>query len=100
MKKISLFLILFFYCINCFATEYSEFSAKQYGKFCEHVPHITLKKEYLEIYGQEIGNEFIPYIAFGYGDLKIKKCKKQRVTYICLLDCKLKPIWSHIYFYK
>ena len=82
---------------SSYATEYSEYAAKQYGKIHNlEKLHITVKKEHVEEYAQEIGQTFIPYIAYGYGDLKAKRCKKARISYICLLDCDLYPLWSYV----
>lgn len=97
MKRILLALVFCFSILVASATEYSEFAAKEYAQRCnkENV-RITVKKEHVEKYAQEVGEEFIPYIAYGYGDMRARKCRKQRVSYICLLDCDLNPLWSYI----
>lgn len=96
MKKV-FSVIICFTIGNCFASEYSKFAEKEFSQRCcrENV-RITVKKEHVEICAQEIGGKFIPYMAYGYGDLKSKNCKKQRITYMCLLDCKLTPILSFV----
>ena len=97
MKRLVLALI-FCFCINITsATEYSDFAEKEYAaKNNKNKAHITVKKEHVEKYAQEIGCQFIPYIAYGYGDLKTSWLKKQRISYICLLDNDLKPLWSYV----
>ncbi len=97
MKRFLTVIIFILSILSCYATEYSEYAAKQYEEKCNvKNAKITVKKEHIEEYAQEIGNTFVPYIAYGYGDLKCKKCRKQRISYVCLLDCKLNPLWSHI----
>ena len=98
MKRVNLLLMLFFLMSSfCHGTEYSEFAAKNYAEeYNLDKVHITVKKEHTEELAQEFGQTFFPYIVYGYGDIKGKKCKKKRISYICLLDCKLNPIWSYI----
>ena len=98
MKRVFLILAICFSIMQISATEYSDFAAKEYAQRCnkENV-RITVKKEHIEEYAQEVGNTFIPYITYGYGDLKAKKCHKQRITYLCLLDKDCNPLWSHIF---
>lgn len=97
MRKLFLFLMLFFISSTAYGTEYSEYAAKQYSEKCNiQKVKITVKKEHVEEYAQEIGQTFVPYIVYGYGDLKGKKCRKQRISYVCLLDEKLNPMWSYV----
>ena len=98
MKRVILALFLCFSILGASATEYSEFAAKEYASRCnkENV-RITVKKEHVEKYAQEVGEQFIPYIAYGYGDMRARKCRKERITYICLLDCDYNPMWSYIF---
>lgn len=101
MKKILLTIIILFLPTLVYATEYSKFAEKEYAKKINaDKVHIVVKKEHVEKYSQEIGCEFVPFIAYGYGDLKVSGQKKQRITYICLLNKNLKPTWSEIYFSK
>ena len=99
MKKILFFGACFIFLTTCaFSSEYSKYAAKECAKnFNADNARIVLKKEHIEIFAQEVGQKFIPYVVYGYGDLKIKHLKKQRITYICLLDFKLNPVWSEIY---
>ena len=102
MKKIVLLFCIWLTVLSpAFPTQYSEFAAREFASRCnrERV-HITVKKEHIENYATDIGDTFIPYIVYGYGDLKSKNCKKQRVTYICLLDKDKRPLWSYISFGK
>ena len=98
MKKFILILCIFFstFCPTI-GTEFSKFAAKQYAAYCGlEKAHITVKKEHLEKLGWTMGDEFVPFVVYGYGDLKSKNHKKQRITYICLLNFDGKPIWSYI----
>ena len=98
MKRLFFILAICFSVLSVNATEYSKFAAEQYAQENnkENVK-ITVKKEHVEEYAQEVGDTFVPYIAYGYGDLKAAKCRKQRITYICLLDNERNPLWSHIF---
>ena len=90
------FLILFLLILSAnsvFATECSEFVSKQQTEVLSARTHITVKKEHIEEYEQCIGGQFIPAIAYGYGDMKTKGIRKKRISYICLLNKELKPIW-------
>ncbi len=98
MKK--LFLLIAF-CIGMLSasasTEASKFAEEQYSKQTGNEKvHITVKKEHTVEYQQKIGKQMIPAITYGYGDMKAKKQKKCRITYICLLDEECKPMWSYI----
>ena len=35
-------------------------------------------------------------IVYGYGYMKIPKCKKQRISYITLIGNDCKPIWGYV----
>ena len=103
MAKIFLIIsIAFLNLLPCkAATEFSRFAAKQYAASCGlEKAHITVKNEHLEKLGWEMGDDFVPFVVYGYGDLKSKNHKKQRVTYICLLNFAGKPVWSYINFGK
>ena len=99
MKKRVLFAIIFFWCSCVFGypTNASRFAEQEYAKShkCQKVC-INVKKEYTQIYGQKFGEQTIPAITYGYGDMTIRGCKKCRITYIVLLDCDCKPVWSAI----
>lgn len=75
----------------------SRFAEQEYAKNnnCEKVK-INIKKEYSVEYQQKIGET----IVYGWGDIKVKGCKKKRITYVVLLDNLGKPCWSNIIFYK
>ena len=58
---------------------------------------IITKEEHIDKYEQKIGNCFISSIVYGVGYMKRPKCKKIRITYICLLEnCEKPPIWGYI----
>ena len=90
----NLFLIL---SVSASSTEASKYAEAQYAKqIGNEKVHINVKKEHTIEYRQKIGEQMIPAITYGYGDMKAKKCRKVRVSYICLLDEECKPIWSYI----
>ena len=92
------FILLLLVTIPAGASEYSKFAEKNYAsQNCLEKVHITVKKEYKEPFAQEIGDKFVPYIVYGFGDLKSKGHKKKRITYTCLLNMCLKPFWSDVY---
>ena len=93
MRRIFLFIVFFVFALPVLATDYSKFAEKTYAEENnkENV-HITVKKEVIDKYGQEYGSNFIPYIVYGYGDMKAKKMRKSRVTYTCLLDANMLPL--------
>ena len=39
---------------------------------------------------------YISSIVYGYGYMKIPKCKKQRISYITLIGNDCKPIWGYV----
>ena len=97
MKFLYLFFTLFLSANLSFSTEASDFISKMCSETCcSEKVKITVKKEHTEELNQTIDNEFIPKITYGYGDMKIKGCKKQRISYICLLNCSLKPFWGYV----
>ena len=79
------------------STEASKYAETQYAKqIGNEKVHINVKKEHTIEYQQKVGEQIIPAITYGYGDMKAKKCRKTRVSYICLLDENCKPVWSYI----
>ena len=64
---------------SVFATEASKYLEKQYSD--SHYgknTHITVKKEHTEEYRQKIGEQVVPAITYGYGDLKVKKSVRKK----------------------
>ena len=108
MKKCCLIIIMFSLCTNVFgySTEASKFAEKQYQTHNSCKVNINSKKEYKLEYQQPIGQTSITDIIYGHGDMKIrgksrgKFLKKYRISYIVLLNCNYKPIWSSIYFFE
>ena len=99
MKKI--FLILGFcfsvLSVSATSTEASKYAEEQYAKqIGNEKVRINVKKEHTVEYQQKVGDQIIPAITYGYGDMKAKNCRKTRISYICLLDSNCKPIWSYI----
>ena len=102
MKRCFLLFMFFSMLISpVWATNCSKYAANTYAEENnKEKVRITVKKEVITPYAQEFGSHFIPYIAYGYGDMRAKKMKKSRITYICLLDNDQLPMWSHVYFSK
>ena len=74
MKRLTL---LFVFCIttlsaSAYTTEASKFVEEQYAKKFTSQPKINVKKEHTEEYQQKIGDQMIPAITYGYGDMKVK----------------------------
>ena len=89
-------------CLNfipvfAYSSTASKFAEHEYAKMqnCKKV-HINMKKEYSAEYQQKNCTK----IVYGYGDIKIKGCKKRRITYVVLFDESCKPCWSKINFYQ
>lgn len=96
MKRILLILIALCFSVQVFASEVTEFLESICEKNCNTTIKIVSKTEHTDNYNQKIGDVTFPYIAYGYGYMKKKKCKKQTISYICLLNENCKPIWGYI----
>lgn len=96
MKRLFLLLIIFLTSSSVFATECTDYLVSLCQKENAKKVKIVSKKEHIAEYKQEIGDQFIPYIAYGYGHMKIKGCRKTTISYLCLLDDKCKPIWGYV----
>ena len=96
MKKLVLLLIILFSTISVYATESTEYLENLYQPKYERKLKITSKGEVIDKYDQFFNGVYIPEISYGYGYLKVKKCRKQKISYICLLDCNRKPLWGHV----
>ena len=99
MKNFILILICCFLALPGYAktTSASKFAESQYAdKQGFSKVRINVKKEHTDEFQQKIGEQDIHTITYGYGDIKIKGCKKCRVSYIVLFACNNKPIWSYI----
>ena len=97
MKTVLILSLILFISPAVVATSCSEYAAKCHGELCGIIkPHITVKIEHTEKYEQVSGKMFIPYITYGYGDLKGKKYKKKRISYVCLINSDYMPLWSSV----
>ena len=99
MKNFVLFLVLLISISSAFAssTEASKFVESKYSKIVGNQNvSINVKKEHTVEYQQKIGDQIVPAITYGYGDMKAKKMKKTRISYIVLLDKDCKPFWSFV----
>ena len=99
MRKFVLFLIFFSSALSVYAgsTDASKYAEEHYSRQIGNPRvHINVKKEHTVEYQQKIGEQLVPAITYGYGDMKTIKGKKTRVSYIVLLDAECKPICSFI----
>ena len=97
IKRFMLLICFLYVSLNvAVATEASKFVEAQYQKETCTQAHITVKKEHTVEYQQKIGEQIVPAITYGYGDMKVKGCRKCRISYICLLDKDCTPMWSFI----
>ncbi len=99
MRNFVLFLVLLISMSSVLAssTEASKFVENRYAKVIGNPKvSINVKKEHTVEYQQKVGDQIVPAITYGYGDMKAKKMKKTRVSYIVLLDQDCKPFWSFV----
>ena len=98
------FVIIFFFLVapvSAYSSPASKFAESEYAKVnnCRKV-HINMKKEYCDDYSLKTGERSITRVVYGWGDMKIKGCKKRKVTYCVLYDADNKPYWSSVNSYK
>ena len=81
---------------SAYSSNASKFAEMEYIKTnnCKKL-QINMKKEYSTESQQKTGET----IVYGWGDIKIKGCKKKRITYVVLYDNLGSPLWSKINFY-
>lgn len=99
MKKLVLFTVCCLLLSAAYAgsTDASRFAEKEYAKQIGNPKvRINVKKEHTVEYQQKVGNQIVPAVTYGYGDMKAKGEKKKQITYITLLDEECKPFWSFI----
>ena len=82
MKRVFLFLVVSLLANSVFATECSDFLKNTYQKNYDKPLKVVSKLELINNYEQEIGNTYVPYIAYGNGYMKVKRCKKTNISYI------------------
>lgn len=92
MKVFLFFLCFYLSVLYCSATEASKYVSNLYGKNS----HIVVKKEHTQELFQHVGNKDISAITYGWGDLKVKGCKKCSISYVCILNKERKPIWGYV----
>ena len=79
------------------ASQYTDYFSDLYSKEYNKRVKIVSKDEQIEKYEQKIGEQFVSSIVYGVGYMKRPKCKKLRITYICLLEsCDKPPIWGYV----
>ena len=97
MRKLLLTISILFFTLSANATCCSDYLAELYSKEYNSKVKIVSKKEHIDKYEQKIGDFYVSSIVYGVGYLKRPKCKKMRITYICLLEsCDKPPIWGYV----
>lgn len=96
MKKIVALILTFLTMLSVNATESTEYLESIYQPKYEQKLKIVSKGEVIDKYDQTFNGVYIPEISYGFGYMKVKKCKKQTISYICLLDCNRKPLWGYV----
>ncbi len=81
---------------SVFASEATDFLTHLYANEYNMNVKIHSKKEFCNPCKQKIGDNYISEIVYGQADFKIKKCRKQKVSYICLFDNDCKPFWGFV----
>lgn len=96
MKKIILTLSVLLFANQVFATEVTDYLVEKYSKECGSKVHIQSLKEHTDTYSQKIGDYCVSSIVYGYGSMKMPKCRRTRITYVCILDNENQPIWGYV----
>ena len=96
MKKLILFLSVLFLSSPVFATEVTDYLVEKYSKESGSKVNIQSLKEHTDAYSQKIGDYCISSIVYGYGSMKMPKCRRTRITYVCILDNENQPIWGYV----
>lgn len=96
MKKFILTLSVLLFANQVFATEVTDYLVEKYSKECGSKVRIQSLKEHIDSYSQKIGDYFVSSIVYGYGSMKMPKCRRTRITYVCILDNENQPIWGYV----
>ena len=96
MKKLILFLSVLFLSSPVFATEVTDYLVEKYSKESGSKVNIQSLKEHTDSYSQKIGDYCVSSIVYGYGSMKMPKCRRTRITYVCILDNENQPIWGYV----
>ena len=96
MKKFILTLSVLLFANQVFATEVTDYLVEKYSKECGSKVRIQSLKEHTDSYSQKIGDYCVSSIVYGYGSMKMPKCRKTRITYVCILDNENQPIWGYV----
>lgn len=96
MKKFILALSVLLFANQVFATEVTDYLVEKYSKECGSKVRIQSLKEHTDSYSQKIGDYCVSTIVYGYGSMKMPKCRRTRITYVCILDNENQPIWGYV----
>lgn len=92
---VSLFMLLIF-SVPTFATDATDFLTCLYSNEQSQIVKIKSYREHTNVCEQELAGKQISAIVYGQASLKIKKQRKQKVSYICLKDCENEFFWGFI----
>lgn len=95
-RRIILTLFVLLNTVSVFASEASDFLTDLYTKEYKCDVKIKSKREFCDKYEQKIGGQYISSIVYGQADMKIKGHKKQKVSYICLMENDCKIVWGYV----
>lgn len=95
-RKFLIGLLILFSSSTVFASESTNFLVDLYAKEYNMNVKIHSKKEFCNPCEQKIGDNYISQITYGQADFKVKKCRKQKVSYICVFDKNCKPFWGFV----
>ena len=95
-RKLFICLLVLLSSTCAFATEATDFLVDLYAKEYNMNVKIRSKKEFCNSCSQQIGDNYISEIIYGQADFKVKKVRKQKVSYICIIDNAGKPFWGFV----
>ena len=101
MKKAVLLLI--FCCFSILSVNAKETDCTKYlenltKQCCNCEVDINTTKEFSQILNQEISGSQIYEIRYGFGNMKCKKQRKKRISYVAIYDKDCKPVWGQVMF--
>ena len=95
-RKLFICLLILLSSTCAFATEATDFLVDLYAKEYNMNVKIRSMKEFCNPCSQQIGDNYISEIIYGQADFKVKKVRKQKVSYICIIDNAGKPFWGFV----
>ena len=98
MKKVVLLLV---FCLSIFSVNAKETDCTKYleeltAQDCNCKVDVNSTKEFSQVLNQEFSNSQIYEIRYGFGDIKCKKQRKKKISYVAIYDKDCKPVWGQI----